>query len=46
MIDGETIAGRPPPPSLGRWGNAQESRESFDVHLLPHSYRVFTVESK
>ncbi len=44
LVTGETINGQAPTQSQGRWRNAEESRESFNVHLLPHSYAVFAAE--
>ncbi|HXR04863.1 MAG TPA: hypothetical protein VN836_09165 [Verrucomicrobiae bacterium] len=45
LVTGEVIAGQAPAPDLGlrRRGN-EESRVSFPVHLLPHSYAVFAAE--
>jgi len=45
LVTGETIAGQTPAPDFGlsRRGN-DESRVSFSVHLLPHSYAVFAAE--
>jgi hypothetical protein len=47
LVTGEEIAGQAPewPTGLGpRRQMPVENRESFNVHLLPHSYEVFAVE--
>ena len=44
LVTGEEINGQTPIPGLGRWRNTEESRVSFNVHLLPHSYAVFAAE--
>ena len=45
LVTGEVIAGQTPVPDFGyRRRGSEESRVSFPVHLLPHSYAVFAVE--
>ena len=44
LVTGEVIAGQAPTQGRGRWRNNEESRMSFNVHLLPHSYSVFAAE--
>ncbi len=46
LVTGETIDGRLPeqPQNPGRRPQFVEKRETFDVHLLPHSYEVFAAE--
>ncbi len=47
LVTGEEIAGQAPEPSMyfgGRRPAPVENRESFNVHLLPHSYQVFAAE--
>ena len=47
LVTGEEIAGQAPEPSMyfgGRRPAPVENRESFNVHLLPHSYAVFAAE--
>jgi hypothetical protein len=41
LVTGEVINRQPPAEERGRWRDAEESRVSFNVHLLPHSYSVF-----
>jgi len=41
LVTGEVINGQSPTQSRGRWRDNEESRMSFNVHLLPHSYSVF-----
>ena len=46
LVTGEKIAGQAPEPPAGFGGRRQapfENRESFNVHLLPHSYEVFEI---
>jgi hypothetical protein len=46
LVTGEQIAGQAPEPPAGFGGRRQapfENRESFNVHLLPHSYAVFEI---
>jgi hypothetical protein len=47
LVTGEEIAGQAPEQPMGFGGRRQaafENRESFNVHLLPHSYAVFEME--
>jgi len=44
LVSGEVINGQAPTQSRGRWRDNEESRMSFNVHLLPHSYSVFAAE--
>ena len=44
LVTGEVITGQAPTQGRGRWRNNEESRMSFNVHLLPHSYSVFAAE--
>ena len=44
LVTGEVITGQAPTQGRGRWRNNDESRMSFNVHLLPHSYSVFAAE--
>jgi hypothetical protein len=44
LVTGEVINGQSPTQSRGRWRDNEESRMSFNVHLLPHSYSVFAAE--
>ena len=47
LVTGEEIAGQAPEPPVGFGGRRQapfENRESFNVHLLPHSYEVFEMK--
>jgi hypothetical protein len=44
LVTGEVINGQAPTQSRGRWRDNEESRMSFNVHLLPHSYSVFAAE--
>ena len=44
LVTGEVITGQAPMQGRGRWRDAEESRTSFNVHLPPHSYAVFTAE--
>ncbi len=44
LVTGEVLAGQAPAPGRGRWRDAEESRESFSLHLPPHSYAVFAAE--
>jgi len=46
LVTGEEIAGQAPgePQGFGRRQFFDENRESFNVHLLPHSYAVFSEE--
>src|SRR6202142_321886 len=41
LVTGEEMTGQAPTQGRGRWRNNEESRVSFNVHLLPHSYSVF-----
>jgi hypothetical protein len=43
-VTGEVITGQAPTQGRGRWRDNEESRVSFNVHLLPHSYSVFAAE--
>jgi len=40
---GEILTGRPPPAPAGPWHRPEEPRIGFDVHLAPHSFRVFEI---
>ena len=46
LVTGEEITGQAPgePQGFGRRQFLEENRESFNVHLLPHSYEVFVME--
>ncbi len=44
LVSGEIITGQPPKAPTERWRRAEEPRETFDVHVAPHSYRVFKLE--
>jgi len=44
LVTGEVINRQAPTQGRGRWREAEESRVSFNVHLLPHSYSVFVAE--
>jgi hypothetical protein len=47
LVTGEAIAGQTPEPPMnfgGRRPALFENRESFTVHLLPHSYEVFEMQ--
>jgi hypothetical protein len=46
LVTGEELAGQAPeqPRGFGRRQSFGENRESFNVHLLPHSYMVFAEE--
>jgi hypothetical protein len=44
LVTSEVITGQAPTESRGRWRDAEESRTTFNVHLLPHSYAVFAAE--
>ena len=46
LVTGEEINGQAPaqPQGFGRRQQFVENRESFNMHLLPHSYEVFAVE--
>jgi hypothetical protein len=45
LVTGDVINGQAPAQPQGfRRRQFVENRESFDMHLLPHSYEVFTVE--
>ena len=44
LVTGEEIAAQAPTEGRGRRRDAEESRVSFNVHLLPHSYAVFAAE--
>jgi len=44
LVTGEEINGQAPTESQGRWRGFEESRVSFNVHLLPHSYEAFAAE--
>jgi hypothetical protein len=46
LVTGEEINGQAPaqPQGFGRQQQFVENRESFGMHLLPHSYEVFAVE--
>jgi hypothetical protein len=41
LVTGETLPGQPPAASPEPRAGAPEARETFFVHLLPHSYSVF-----
>ena len=41
LVTGEEINALAPAPSQSRWRASEESRVSFNIHLPPHSYRVF-----
>jgi hypothetical protein len=47
LVTGQEIAGQAPEPPMSLGGRRPapiENRESFNVHLLPHSYEVFEME--
>jgi hypothetical protein len=44
IVSGQVITGQPPAAPAPRRQKAEEPRVSFDVHLAPHSYRVFAIE--
>jgi len=45
LVTGEVLEGKLPPPHGGNWRNENiENRVSFNTHLLPHSYAVFSLE--
>jgi hypothetical protein len=44
LVTGEVITAQAPTQGQGRWREAEESRITFNVHLLPHSYSVFVAE--
>jgi hypothetical protein len=44
LVSGETIDGVPPPQQRGRRYDHAEHRSTFEVHVAPHSYRVFALE--
>jgi hypothetical protein len=44
LVTGEVLTSQAPTPPRGRWRDAEESRESFNLHLAPHSYAVFAAE--
>jgi hypothetical protein len=46
LVTGQAINGQAPaqPQGFGRRQQFVENRESFSLHLLPHSYEVFAVE--
>jgi len=46
LVTGEEIVGQAPEElqGFGRRPSMGENRESFNVHLLPHSYKVFEME--
>ena len=47
LVTGEAIAGQAPEPTAyfgGRPSSFLDNRESFNLHLLPHSYAVFEME--
>jgi hypothetical protein len=47
LLTGEILIGETPSPGHDRWARAaDESREVFNLHLPPHSYRVFKVETE
>ena len=41
LVTGEVINSQAPARGRGRWRDNEESRMSFNVHLLPNSYSVF-----
>ncbi len=43
LLTGEVQDGKSAPPQWGRRRAAAEAQVSFPVHLLPHSYQVFSV---
>ena len=44
IVSGQVVAGQPPEAPKRRWQTPEEPRVSFDIHLAPHSYRVFSIE--
>jgi hypothetical protein len=46
IVTGETLKGKLPPPHGWNWQNENiEDRVSFTVHLLPHSFAVFALQT-
>ncbi|HVU16644.1 MAG TPA: hypothetical protein VHD32_06955 [Candidatus Didemnitutus sp.] len=41
---GQSIEGKPPAAVPGPWRRFVEPRHTFDVHLAPHSFRVFRID--
>ena len=44
LVTGDVMAGEPKTFGFGRGRRSGDQRMSFTIHLLPHSYRAFTVE--
>jgi hypothetical protein len=45
LLNGETLAGKIPPPHGWNWRNENiEDRVAFSMHLPPHSYAVFSMD--
>jgi len=44
LVTGAAIEGKKPEPPARRWRLPGPERISFDIHLPPHSYRVFAAD--